>query len=118
MVTCRIDHRKIAVRVDFAEQITDILVSQALIGDEIRGLGGFSSPRHPSATAPPPFRNKEIYVDAVLVSSSLPLAHHAEKIGDGSYWDGGNSANPPLVDLAMASAARDILSSRSRHPGQ
>jgi hypothetical protein len=28
------------------------------------------------------------------------------KIGEDSYWDGGYSANPPLVDLAMASTAR------------
>jgi NTE family protein len=55
------------------------------------------------------FRNKEIDVDTILASSSLPLFHHAVKIGDESYWDGGYSANPPLVDLAMASTAVDIL---------
>jgi NTE family protein len=55
------------------------------------------------------FRNGEIDVDTILASSSLPLFHHAVKIGDESYWDGGYSANPPLVDLALASAAADIL---------
>jgi NTE family protein len=55
------------------------------------------------------FRNEEIDVDTMLASSSLPLFHHAVKIDDDSYWDGGYSANPPLVDLAMASTAADIL---------
>ncbi|MGP0058388.1 MAG: patatin-like phospholipase family protein [Beijerinckiaceae bacterium] len=55
------------------------------------------------------FRNEEIDVETVLASASLPLFHHAVKIDDEAYWDGGYSANPPLVDLAMASSARDIL---------
>jgi NTE family protein len=55
------------------------------------------------------FRNAEIDADAVLASASLPLHHHAVTIDDVAYWDGGYSANPPLLDLVMASEAPDIL---------
>jgi NTE family protein len=55
------------------------------------------------------FRNEEIDAETVLASSSLPLFHHAVMIDDEAYWDGGYSANPPLVDLAWASSASDIL---------
>ncbi|MGO9684157.1 MAG: patatin-like phospholipase family protein [Beijerinckiaceae bacterium] len=55
------------------------------------------------------FRNAEIDAETVLASASLPLFHHAVKIDDEAYWDGGYSANPPLLDLAMASSAPDIL---------
>jgi NTE family protein len=55
------------------------------------------------------FQNAEIDVDAVLASASLPLYHHAVTIEDVAYWDGGYSANPPLLDLVMASRAPDVL---------
>lgn len=55
------------------------------------------------------FRNDEIDAETVLASASLPLFHHAVKIEDEAYWDGGYSANPPLVALAFASTTSDIL---------
>jgi NTE family protein len=55
------------------------------------------------------FNNAEIDAETVLASASLPLFYHAVKIDDEAYWDGGYSANPPLVDLAMASSTPDIL---------
>jgi NTE family protein len=55
------------------------------------------------------FTNAEIDAETVLASASLPLFYHAVKIDDEAYWDGGYSANPPLVDLAMASSTPDIL---------
>jgi NTE family protein len=55
------------------------------------------------------FRNEEIDAETVLASSSLPLFHHAVVIDGEAYWDGGYSANPPLIDLAWASSASDIL---------
>jgi NTE family protein len=45
----------------------------------------------------------------VLASACLPLYHHAVTIDDVAYWDGGYSANPPLLDLVMESEAPDIL---------
>jgi NTE family protein len=55
------------------------------------------------------FGNAEINAETVLASASLPLYHHAVTIDDVAYWDGGYSANPPLLDLVMASEAPDIL---------
>ncbi len=54
------------------------------------------------------FSNAEINADAVLASASLPLYHHAVTIDDVAYWDGGYSANPPLLDLVAASQAPDV----------
>jgi NTE family protein len=45
----------------------------------------------------------------VLASACLPQLHHAIEIDGASYWDGGFSANPPLVALVEACAARDVL---------
>lgn len=55
------------------------------------------------------FSNGEITIDAVLASACLPLLHHAVTIDDVVYWDGGYSANPPLLDLVSASEAEDVL---------
>jgi NTE family protein len=55
------------------------------------------------------FRNAELSLDAVLASACLPQLHHAIEIDGASYWDGGFSANPPLVALVEACAARDLL---------
>ncbi len=55
------------------------------------------------------FDNAEINAEVVLASSCLPLFHHAVTIDDIAYWDGGYSANPPLVDLVSASQATDLL---------
>jgi NTE family protein len=55
------------------------------------------------------FRDREITLDAVLASSCLPLFHHAVAVDGKWYWDGGYTANPPLLRLAAASQAADIL---------
>jgi NTE family protein len=55
------------------------------------------------------FRKPELTVEVVLASSCLPLLHHAIKIGDSHYWDGGFSANPDLVTLARETKARDTV---------
>ncbi|HYM31235.1 MAG TPA: patatin-like phospholipase family protein [Candidatus Cybelea sp.] len=55
------------------------------------------------------FRDHEITVDAVLASACLPSLHHAVEIDGEWYWDGGYSANPPLRQLILESAARDIV---------
>jgi NTE family protein len=55
------------------------------------------------------FRNAELSLDAVLASACLPQLHHAIEIDGAAYWDGGFSANPPLVPLVEACAARDVL---------
>lgn len=55
------------------------------------------------------FRRDELTVDAVLASACLPALHHAVEIDGIAYWDGGFSANPDLVTLAMESPVADTL---------
>ncbi|MGE0749435.1 MAG: patatin-like phospholipase family protein [Variibacter sp.] len=55
------------------------------------------------------FRNHELTVDAVLASAALPMVHHAIEIENEWYWDGGYSANPPLLPLVLESSPRDVL---------
>jgi NTE family protein len=55
------------------------------------------------------FANEELTVDAVLASACLPLIHHTIEIAGEPYWDGGYAANPPLIPLALASKAANLL---------
>lgn len=55
------------------------------------------------------FRTREISLDAVLASACLPHLHKAVKVGRRYYWDGGYTANPPILPLVRAGAARDTL---------
>ena len=55
------------------------------------------------------FRENELTLKVALASSCLPLLHHAVTIEGVDYWDGGYSANPPLVPLVEASQAADVL---------
>ncbi len=55
------------------------------------------------------FRRSELSVEVVLASASLPTLHRAVEIGGVAYWDGGFSANPDLVTLALSSPVRDTL---------
>jgi len=55
------------------------------------------------------FRSKELTVEAVLASACLPTVHHAVEIEGAAYWDGGFSANPDLVTLAVESPVDDTL---------
>ena len=55
------------------------------------------------------FRNTELSVDAVLASTCLPQLHPAVTIDGEAYWDGGFSANPPLIALVEGSRARDLV---------
>jgi NTE family protein len=55
------------------------------------------------------FREKALTVDAVLASACLPVIHHAVSIDGEAYWDGGYSANPPLIPLISASRASEAL---------
>jgi len=55
------------------------------------------------------FTTAEISVDVVLASACLPLIHHTIAIDGEPYWDGGYSANPPLLALAAATRADHIL---------
>lgn len=54
------------------------------------------------------FSRKELTVEAVLASACLPRISHAVIIDDRPYWDGGYSANPPLLPL-LDSEPEDAL---------
>jgi NTE family protein len=55
------------------------------------------------------FSTGEVSVDVVLASACLPLIHHTIEIDGEPYWDGGYSANPPLIPLVLASKAAHLL---------
>ncbi|UCH75914.1 MAG: patatin-like phospholipase family protein [Rhodospirillales bacterium] len=55
------------------------------------------------------FRTREITADVVLASATLPWLHHAVAIGDRHYWDGGFTANPPIMPLIEETGAREVV---------
>jgi predicted acylesterase/phospholipase RssA len=55
------------------------------------------------------FRESELSVETVLASACLPLIHRTIEVDGEPYWDGGYSANPPLIPLVQASDAANIL---------
>jgi NTE family protein len=55
------------------------------------------------------FRTSQITVDVLLASAALPSLHHAVEIDGVPYWDGGFSANPPLIPLVEKAGCEDIL---------
>jgi NTE family protein len=55
------------------------------------------------------FREKALTLEAVLASACLPVLHHAVSIDGEAYWDGGYSANPPLIPLVAATRASEAL---------
>ena len=55
------------------------------------------------------FRTDELSVDVVLASACLPHLHHATKVGDRHYWDGGYAANPAIMPLIREKGAKDTL---------
>ena len=54
------------------------------------------------------FANPDLTVEAVLASACLPRVSHAVMIDERPYWDGGYSANPPLLPL-LDSTPEDVL---------
>src|SRR4029078_696975 len=55
------------------------------------------------------FTRKEISADVVSASSCLPLLFRAVEIDGVPYWDGGYTANPPLVPFLAATGTEDFL---------
>jgi len=55
------------------------------------------------------FTNAELSPDVLIASACLPTIHHAVKLDDGYYWDGGFSANPPLLPLIDHCDSSEIL---------
>jgi NTE family protein len=55
------------------------------------------------------FGTKQITIDVLLASACLPTLHHAIRIDEEDYWDGGLTANPPVFPLIQQCSARDII---------
>lgn len=55
------------------------------------------------------FDEREVSIDVVLASASLPTLYRSVEIDGRAYWDGGFSANPDLVTLAARSETADTL---------
>jgi len=55
------------------------------------------------------FRENEVSLDVLMASTCLPRMTQAVEIGGRSYWDGGLSANPPILPLVLETACRTLL---------
>jgi NTE family protein len=55
------------------------------------------------------FATAEISREVLLASACLPHLRQAVRIGDRHYWDGGYSANPPVLPLVLERAAADTM---------
>jgi NTE family protein len=55
------------------------------------------------------FAPAEITREVVLASTCLPHLRQAVRIGERHYWDGGYSANPPILPLVFDPASADTL---------
>jgi len=55
------------------------------------------------------FRENEVSLDVLMASTCLPRMTQAVEIDGRSYWDGGLSANPPILPLVLETACRTLL---------
>ena len=55
------------------------------------------------------FREHEVSAEVVLASACLPTLHHAVEIDGIAYWDGGYSANPPILPLVVDGGCDEVL---------
>ena len=55
------------------------------------------------------FTERDLTLNAVLASTCLPLLHRAVEVDGEWYWDGGYTANPPLLALIATSRAPHLL---------
>lgn len=55
------------------------------------------------------FRNEDLSLEALLASACLPLHFPPVTIDGDDYWDGGYSANPPIIPLVQESDNDDLL---------
>jgi NTE family protein len=74
-----------------------------------RRIALFFSATNVRTGAPRIFRESELSVDVLMASSCLPYLHHAVEIDGESYWDGGFSANPPILPMVLDSRCSTLL---------
>ncbi|WP_346913844.1 patatin-like phospholipase family protein [uncultured Roseibium sp.] len=69
----------------------------------------FVSATNARSGAPRIFRNDDLSIDALLASACLPMNFPPVTIDGEDYWDGGYSANPPILPVVQESACSDLL---------
>lgn len=55
------------------------------------------------------FHKREIIVDSIIASATLPYMFQAVEIDGQYFWDGGYCGNPPIFPLIYMGGSRDIL---------
>lgn len=55
------------------------------------------------------FGTRELTLDVLLASACLPALHHSVEIDGEAYWDGGLTANPPVLPLLHLCSANDLI---------
>jgi len=55
------------------------------------------------------FREQAVSLDVLMASSCLPSMTQAVEIDGRSYWDGGFSANPPILPMVLETDCRTLL---------
>jgi len=55
------------------------------------------------------FDRKELTVDTVMASTSLPYLFHSVEIAGDYYWDGGYAGNPVLYPFAYQCTSKDVV---------
>jgi NTE family protein len=55
------------------------------------------------------FNNAQLDVDVLMASACLPLINRAVEINGEAYWDGGLSANPPLLPLVYQCKSSQLV---------
>jgi NTE family protein len=55
------------------------------------------------------FGTRELTLDVLLASACLPALHHSVEIDGEAYWDGGLTANPPVLPLLHQCTANDLI---------
>lgn len=55
------------------------------------------------------FRENEVSLDVLMASTCLPRMTQAVEIEGRSYWDGGLSANPPVLPMVLETHCKSLL---------
>lgn len=55
------------------------------------------------------FREGEVSVDVLMASTCIPYLHHAVEMEGRAHWDGGFSANPPVLPMVLETPCRSVL---------
>jgi len=55
------------------------------------------------------FRETELTLDVLMASTCLPHVSQAIEIDGRNYWDGGLSANPPVLPMVLETQCRTVL---------